>query len=46
MQSNNIQEVRFKRDQINEVLVSYLRTVCKKSFFEQIGDDLSEEMKA
>ena len=37
MQSENVQEIRFKMNQINEVFVAYLRTVCKKSFFASLG---------
>ena len=39
MQNENVQEIRFKTNQINEVFVAYLRTICKKSFFASLGEE-------
>ena len=39
MQDENVQEIRFKTNQINEVFVAYLRTICKKSFFASLGEE-------
>ena len=41
LKSQNLQEIRFKRDQINEIFTAYLRAMCKKSFF--AGKDAQSE---
>lgn len=36
-ESNSMQPIRLKKNQINEVLLGYLRATCKTSFFQSMG---------
>ena len=44
--SNRTQAIRMKKDQINEVMIAFLRSVCKKNFFDrQLQKDIASGNK-